>query len=214
MPKQEVLKPADLVVALALAVRGETAAMTYAGLGQALGLSSSTTHEAVRRLQAAGLLRPGTREPNAHALRDFVVYGVRHAFPPVLGREVQGVPTAHAGPIFRDVIDSSMPIVWPDAHGPVRGTGLTPLYPQATRLPERAPQVYELLTLVDALRVGRARERRVAVEALEKLLGVKGVPAAAGLPGETDISQMQDAEYRRRVMDELAAEAQKHGLGY
>ncbi len=180
MGKQEALKPVDVAIALALAVRSEAQAATYSELGQTLGVSSSTTHEAVRRLQNAGLLRAGTREPNAQALRNFLVYGVRHAFPPAMSREVKGVPTAHAGPILKDAFDSSKPVVWPDAHGPVRGTGLTPLYPQATSLPERAPEVYGMLTLVDALRVGQARERKAAAEALEQVLGVRQEVADEG----------------------------------
>jgi DNA-binding Lrp family transcriptional regulator len=179
MQKQPALKPVDIAIAIALAARAESRAATYSELGARLGISSSTSHQGVSRLQSAGLLRPGSWEPNARALRNFLVYGVRHAFPPAIGREVKGIPTAHAGPVLKDAFDSSKPVVWPDTHGEVRGTGLTPLYPQATSLPERAPEVYSMLTLVDALRVGQARERKAAIEALEKALGISGQPTDA-----------------------------------
>lgn len=71
---------------------------------------------------------------------------------------------------------SEKPIVWPDAKGSVRGTGLAPLYPKATELPERNPAVYAALTLVDAMRVGQARERNAAMHALDQLLGMKQEP--------------------------------------
>jgi hypothetical protein len=56
----------------------------------------------------------------------------------------------------------------------VRGTSLAPLYPAATTLPERAPEVYRLLTLVDAVRVGRARERGAALAAIDRRLSTGG----------------------------------------
>jgi hypothetical protein len=105
-------------------------------------------------------------------LRNFLVHGVKIAFPPVLGRELRGVPTAHSGPLLREQFDSSKAIVWPDVHASSRGTSLAPLYPKATELPERAPAVYSALTLVDALRVGQARERSAAVTAIDQLLGI------------------------------------------
>ena len=55
------LKPVDVVVALRLAEAPEA---KYEQLSADLGISSSTAHESVRRLQAAGLLRPGTRVVN------------------------------------------------------------------------------------------------------------------------------------------------------
>ena len=170
MAKQDMLHPIDLIVALALAVAKGAQFSTYAELARRLGVSSSTAFKAVKRLQSSGLLRPGTREPNLHALRGFLEHGARHAFPPILGREARGVPTAHAGPALRDLFDTERPFVWPEARGSARGMSLTPLYPKATALPEREPEVYNALTLVDALRVGQARERTAALAALDVML--------------------------------------------
>jgi hypothetical protein len=65
-------------------------------------------------------------------------------------------------------------IVWPSASGSSYGSAIAPLYARATELPQRCPSLYEKLTLVDALRVGRARERKLAAEELQNRL----VPAA------------------------------------
>ena len=100
----------------------------------------------------------------------FFEYGARCAFPPTLGRQARGVPTAHVGPPLRAVFDNIDPIVWPDLAGDARGTGLTPLYPNAVTLPVRELEIYNALTLVDALRVGGARERNHALDALRKIL--------------------------------------------
>lgn len=173
MKKQDTLRPTDLAVVISLAVTPHGSGTTFGTLGEVLGISASTAFASVQRLQRAGLLRPGTREPNRHALRNFLAHGVRHAFPPVLGRETRGVPTAHTGPELSAQFDSAQPIVWPDPAASVRGTALVPLLPQATGLPGHAPVIYNALTLVDALRVGQARERNAALTALDRLMQVQ-----------------------------------------
>jgi hypothetical protein len=45
---------------------------------------------------------------------------------------------------------------------------LEPLYPSAVDAARRDPVLYECLALVDAIRVGRARERALAVDLLRK----------------------------------------------
>jgi hypothetical protein len=109
----------------------------------------------------------------APALADFLVHGVPYAFPGELGAESRGVPTAHAGPSLAREFKGD-PIVWSSVDGRVRGQSLVPLYPAAPRLAGRVPDLYELLTLVDVIRVGRARERSRAAA----LLRAKLVPAA------------------------------------
>lgn len=171
--KQDALKPHDVAVVIALAVNGDDPSMTtYREIGHTLGLSSSTAHESVNRLQRAGLVRPGSRSPNVYELRNFLAHGVRAAFPPSMGRSARGVPTAHSGPPLSQLLDSATSMVWPDPNGQSKGVSLTPLYPKATELPQKAPRIYDALTLVDALRVGQARERNAALSALDKLLGV------------------------------------------
>ena len=173
MNKQDTMRPVDLAVVLALAVDSRLVNATFGQLGEALGVSASTVFSAVGRLQTTGLLRPGSREPNKYALLNFLEHGVKHTFPAVLGREVRGVPTAHSGPVLSGVIEDVAPIVWPDPEGMARGTGISPLYPKATSLPKRSPKLYAALTLVDAMRVGQARERSAARNALAMNLGVK-----------------------------------------
>ena len=160
---------------MTLAVKPEASGATYAQLGEMLGVSSSTTFDSIGRLSRSGMLRPGTRETNRQELRGFVEFGLKHVFPAALGPEARGIPTAYSAPVLRERIDSTRAIVWPDAHGTVRGTSLKPLYPQAPELANREPAIYNALTLVDALRVGRVRERKAALEELDKAMGMRGV---------------------------------------
>ncbi len=166
-PRQTALRPHDVAVALELAL---SPGKGYEALAKAVGLSLSEAHAAVQRLTHAKLLAPDGRRVLASALLEFLIAGVPHAFPPDLGQETRGVPTAHSARPLASKVPSEDTLVWPSADGTTRGQSLTPLYPKATRLPATNPDLYELLTLVDALRVGRARERQRAKEILHKRL--------------------------------------------
>lgn len=168
MSEQKSLRPVDVVVALRLA---EAPGATYQNLASSLSISQSTAHEAVERLQGAHLLRPDSRRVNRHALLEFLEHGVRYAFPGALGARTTGVPTAHSAPALADEVVSDGDqdgIVWPDPTGSAFGYALTPLFPKAPALLANCPSTYEALSLVDALRVGRARERALAAEELRR----------------------------------------------
>ena len=80
-------------------------------------------------------------------------------------------PTAHAAPglaaSFRGDDD---PVVIPLRHGPVRGRAVTPIHPSAPGAAARDPKLHELLAIVDALRIGGARDRSVAAAELKACL--------------------------------------------
>jgi hypothetical protein len=168
------LRPQDVFVLLSLIARAGRAS-TQAETAKALGMSVSTLHGCIERACEAGLARREERapaEPIREALREFLVHGARYAFAAKLGASVRGMPTAHAAPPLREVLsaDDDPPPVWPDPHGSVRGPSVRPLHrsvPAAARLD---PRLYELLALVDALRIGRARERDLAAEMLSQRL--------------------------------------------
>jgi hypothetical protein len=167
MKAQETLRPVDVVVALALALTPEQG---FEDLAESVGIGLSSAHRSVRRLQSAGIVLPHRRASDIPALLDFLIHGAPRVFYPQLGPEAPGVPTAHAGPLLAEEITSDRAAVWPTAGGSVRGESLVPLYPGAVELPERHPELYGLLTLVDALRIGRARERSLAARMLNEQL--------------------------------------------
>lgn len=167
---QVVLRPVDVAVALDLALRPGP---TFAQIAADLRISQSTAHQAVRRLVAAGLVRPSPRGYRATlaALEEFLLHGVRYAFPASRSRRQRGVPTAHAAPVLRDLFDGEIdPMVWPAASGSVVGTAVAPLLESAADLPAHRPDLYDALALVDALRVGAVREREAAGQLLTEQL--------------------------------------------
>ncbi|MCY3002669.1 MAG: hypothetical protein NTV21_12780 [Planctomycetota bacterium] len=170
------LKGLDIVAALELA-SCPSVPRSYAELAKATGLSASEANQAARRGALAGLLLPGAtrfEKPRVQrrALLSFLEHGVARAFFASPGRVVRGVPTAHSAPPLDRWISAGeeLAFVWPDPDGPVRGRAIEPLHPSAPRLASTNPRLYELLALVDALRVGDARERKLALKELEARL--------------------------------------------
>jgi hypothetical protein len=168
-----VLKPQDVLVLLKLVAIDEKE-WTYNKLAVELGMSPAEVHAAVNRVLAAGLaVRKATKVvPHIRNLREFVVHGLRYVFVPEWGEITRGMPTLYAAPPLSEVISaSSEPIpVWPDPGGKVRGSSFTPLYKSVPKAAREDPVLYELLVLVDAIRGGRARERKIAINKLEQRL--------------------------------------------
>jgi len=117
---------------------------------------------------------------NVEGLLEFLVHGLKYTCPPVLGAIARGMPTAHAALPLRELVTSDEPIVWPDPEGELRGQTLQPLYPRVVLACRRDAELHAALALIDALRVGRARERRLAEQFLRETLGADEKPAAAG----------------------------------
>lgn len=164
------LRPHDVAVALQLCLTPDA---PFAALAQAVGLSQGEAHNAVKRLGKARLLRSGTRQVNRHALLDFLTSGVPYVFATEPGPETLGVPTAHAAPPLADEFRGAPPVVWPSVDGTVRGESVEPLYPGAVKAASRNEMLHGYLALVDALRIGRARERRRARAILARELDAR-----------------------------------------
>lgn len=163
------LKPQDVLVLLKLVAIGKQP-WTYAGLAGELGMSASEVHSAIVRAQAARLYAEVIRTVLHPNLLEFLVHGVRYAFPAKIGPPVWGMPTAHAAPPLNRVIvaDQPLPPVWEDQSGTTEGVSISPLYRSVPGAAQQDPILYELLSCVDALRIGRVRERTAAASALQE----------------------------------------------
>jgi len=105
-------------------------------------------------------------------LLNLIQHGLAVVFPTRLGEPTRGIPTAWASPMLAGNFQSSgleRP-VWPDPEGTVRGIAVVPLHPSVPKAAKADPHFYELLALLDAVRIGRARERNLANELLRKEL--------------------------------------------
>lgn len=166
-----VLKPQDVYVLLKILALRE-ADWSFLSLSKELFMSSSEVHAAVKRAIAARLMDPAGQRPIAPSLEEFLLHGVRYAFPPDRGGPTRGVPTSWAAmPLKRLVTqpDGLVP-VWPDPEGTAQGYSFSPIYRTAPKAAKIDGEFYELLALLDAIRDGRARERDIAAEEMRRRL--------------------------------------------
>lgn len=84
---------------------------------------------------------------------------------------VKGIPTAHSAyPINEHIVTGGDIYVWNYAKGNKRGQSIEPLYRTLPEIAEDDQLFYELLVIIDTIRIGRVREIKVAIEELEKRL--------------------------------------------
>lgn len=165
------LRPQDIVVLLKIHnQRG--ASWTYKELADSLHISASEVHTALKRCSASGLYDGAARRVEREPLLEFLIHGIKYVFYAQPGRLSRGMPTAHSSQPLSGLLahTADEAYVWPDAAGTIRGQAIEPLYKSVPQVAKTDPQLYELLSLIDGIRVGRARERRIASQELEQRL--------------------------------------------
>lgn len=167
------IKPQDILVLLKLAIIGSEE-WSYNKLSVELYMSSSEVHAACKRMLAANLaiLKSDKIFPNIRNLEEFITHGLKYVFIPERGELTRGMPTSYAAePLSHQIIADNEPVpVWPDANGKVRGMAYLPLYKSAPNAARDDGELYQLLSLIDAIRGGRARERNIALKLFKQKL--------------------------------------------
>ena len=168
-----ILKPQDVVILLKLLAIGK-GTWSYSRMAGTLWMSPSEVHAGVKRVIKARLasVLQDRVVPNTRNLEEFLVHGVPYVFVSELGEVTRGMPTGYAGPALSHFFQASddLPPVWPDPDGEVRGQAFPPLYKSVPQAAREDRKLYELLTLVDAIRGGRSRERQMACREIKKRL--------------------------------------------
>src|ERR1700751_5052466 len=124
------LKPQDVVVALKLfGYPSGRPAMSI--VASDLGLSPSEVHGAIQRLRSSKLLHgPALKDkPNISGLEEFLVHGLKYAFPAEHGEVTRGVATSYAAEPLKSEVSMSndLPPVCPWLKGNTRCVGFEPL---------------------------------------------------------------------------------------
>ncbi len=154
---------------------------TVRSLAAELRLPPATVQRALERLALVRVFDAGRRRVNVGACEELFIHALRFIAPAAVGGETRGLPTAWAAPplVERLAGNDDLPPVWPDPLGEVRGLEVRPLHPRVVSLAQADAEMYELLALVDGLRVGDARVRALAVRLLsEWILAARGAKAA------------------------------------
>ncbi len=160
------LKDVDILVTLGLMRRGP-GPWTVRALAGELILPPATVQRSLARLAATPVFDQSRRRLSFAACERLLVDVLPFVAPGVLGSETRGMPTAWAAsPLKEELANVGPAPVWPDAHGEVRGPEVQPLHPAVVSLAHADSEMYELLALVDAVRLGDARSRSLARERL------------------------------------------------
>jgi len=136
-------------------------------IAASLGMSASSVCESLKRSRLAQLVDDKKKRVNVLALQEFLLHGIRYVFPAVPGRVMRGIATyVSASPIKEQVVAGKEQFVWPCVQGDTRGQKIEPLFPSVPVAVSRDEELYQLLVIVDTLRLGRVREREIAEKEL------------------------------------------------
>lgn len=139
-------------------------------LSSTLEISQTEISLGLRRLKFAGLLDTDN-QPLSEACEEFIVHGLKYVFPVELGTLSAGIPTAHSKPGFDYVKQNKdQTYVWPYSKGSIKGISIKPIHPSFPAACLNDDKLYILASLVEMIRAGRAREKKIAAEKLHDLI--------------------------------------------
>lgn len=168
MRKHNGMRPHDIAVLLKI-ISLENKNWNIKKLSDELFISQSEICESLNRCFFAGLLDKSKKIVMKMSLYDFLVYGLKYVFPVKPEGLTSGIPTAHsAPPVSNEIISNGVNYVWEEKSSQISGFAIEPLYKNVVLAVQEAPEFYELMALVDTLRVGRIREVNIARNELRK----------------------------------------------
>ena len=165
--KQIIISPLDILILLKIISLGQNKWFQM-DIADTLGISQSEVSKSLKRLKKSWLIAPNDSVVIMREnVLEFLRYGIKYIFPQWPGSIVRGMPTAHSAPVLNNEILSNENYVWPYAKGKVRGQSIIPLYPTVPKASNEDKKLYDLLALIDALRIGNAREKELAFKKLK-----------------------------------------------
>lgn len=161
------MKPQDILVLLKI-IALDSKEWQQLTLAQELNMSQSEISQSLQRSKYAQLVDFSGKKVNQMAFFEFLLYGLRYVFPQKPGAVVRGIATAHSAAPLNKIINATEVYVWPYAKGNSRGQAVLPLYSSAIEASLKDATLYELLAMVDVLRVGSTREKEIVKQELKK----------------------------------------------
>ena len=166
---QSSLRPQDIVILLRILTWPADTVWRHLDIARDLGLSQAEISLSLERCRRAQFLSEDKKTVFRNNLLEFIIHWLKYVYPGQMsGSMVSGVPTAHSASPLKEHIVSEVAYVWPSAEGTVRGTGIIPFSNTVLNGARCDARLYEMLALIEALRVGRARERNMAADELKQ----------------------------------------------
>lgn len=168
------LKPQDTLLALKyLVMQQERTVLPVRALAESVGVSAGEVSKSTRRLVSAELIiqRDNRYLAVQQALNEWLAYGVRYAYPTEYVGYGRGMATSWNCPHIRsEMLAPSPPTVWSVSGGETEGKAIKPIHESVPFAASKDKDLYRILALVDAVREGKPRERKIARELLSKYL--------------------------------------------
>lgn len=171
MKKHNGMRPQDVIILLKLSTLKNTKNWHFYDIANHLKMSTAEISESLERSKMARLVSENKRELFRESFLEFLIYGVKYVFPVIPGRIVKGIPTAQSAPPLNKIIQINNELfVWKSSNGTIKGQEIQPLYKTIPEFILDNQELYELIALVDVLRIGKKREVQLAIEFLNKKL--------------------------------------------
>lgn len=171
MKKHNGMRPLDIVVLLKI-IALKHSDWKQKDLASWLNISASEISESLNRSELAGLIDETKQKVMSRALFEFLIYGLKYVYPQRPGPITMGMPTSISAPVFSNLVVAADKFVWPDPEGDTRGQVIEPLYETVPAACRKDPILYELLALIDSIRIGRVREVETAKQRLKNYLNI------------------------------------------
>lgn len=143
------------------------------GLSSLTGISKSEVGKSLKRNINAGITRIDRQNKlprvNKSIIYNFIIHGLKLVFPASISLMTRGIPTSFASPALQAHVKTAgnLIFVWPDPEGSEMGQSIEPLYSTVPFAVRQDRRLYELLALIDAIRLGNARETKLAISQLK-----------------------------------------------
>ena len=150
--------------------------VTLVNLEKATGISKSQVSLSMQRCQALKLvvldLNTDKVFVNKKGFKE-ISEVLKYFFPPERGNNVKGIPTSYSSPFLYQSIKTikGIPLVWPDPMGFVFGESIQPIYKTVPYAVKFDPLLYEIMCLLDSIRLDIPREKSLASNRLDSILG-------------------------------------------
>lgn len=148
---------------------------TVRSLEKNTGISKTQISESLKRCTDIGLAKKdrkyGVPRTNKKSLLEFCIYGIKYVFPARMGELTRGIATSFSAPVLNEKLFSTGEYiaVWPDERAKSKGLKVMPLFHSVPYAVRRDSDLYAMLALVDAIRLGNQREAGLAANMLEKM---------------------------------------------
>ena len=165
------LKPQDCIILLKIALVKPGDHPQQQDIAQALKMSQAEISLSLKRCAESGLYDPQEKRVMPQNLLELLQHGIKYFFPPQFKGQGRGIKTAWAAmPLSKNILASDINLmpVWAHPEGDTLGQILVPIYPTVPDAALMDPKLYEVLSLLEALRMGRVREKSIALAELKK----------------------------------------------